>query len=451
MDEDTEQLTAESHAGTVFRHSLMTLGSRVGIVLVNIPTSILIARMLGAEGQGAYTSAIVFPSIFAFIGLLGIDASHTFLLSRRRYSAAQINGQSALLSVLVTAYTVPAYLVFLRFYGGASDPELRALLGLGAVLIPVLLLKYLAVAFLLGLQKIKWFNAANIIQAASLLIFMVANLLVFRGGVRGAVLAYLASEVTVGIVGLRMALREAGGGALIERPPPEMLRKSVKYGLQGHVGNVLVQFTYRFDMFLILSMLGVGAQGLYSIAVILAEKLVHIPRSVQVVLFPKLSSLPVEESNELTPRVLRNALFLTALAGVALYLLSRPLLVLFYGTEFVGGLRSFRVLLPGVVMLTACSILSGDFSARDRRIYHTIANAIGFAVNVSLCLLWIPAIGIEGAAWASTVAYSLEATIMLLFFRKLSGRGILESTVIGADDLRLYLRILGRVFGRTGG
>lgn len=449
MDEETEQLTVESHAGAIFRQSLMTLGSRVGIVLINIPTSILIARLLGAEGQGAYTSAVVFPSLFAFIGLLGIDASHTFLMSRKRYSPAQVNGQSLILSVLVTAYTVPAYLAFLRFYGGAADPGMRALLTLGALLIPVLLLKYLAVAFLLGLQKIKWFNAANIIQAVSLLLFMVVNLFILRGGVRGAVLAYLASEVTVGLVGLRMAMRTAGAGALIERPPPGMLRKSVKYGLQGHAGNVLVQFTYRFDMFLILSMLGAGAQGLYSIAVILAEKLMHIPRSVQVVLFPRLSSLPVEESNRLTPRVLRNSMFLTALAGVALYLLSRPLLLLFYGTEFIGGLRAFQILIPGVVMLTASAILSGDFSARDRRIYHTIANAVGFSVNVSLCFLWIPRLGIEGAAWASTVAYTLEAAIMLAFFRRLSGRGIWESIVIRSEDVALYGRLLRRLLGRA--
>jgi O-antigen/teichoic acid export membrane protein len=448
MNEEFDELTTESHAASVFRHSLMTLGSRVGIVLINIPTSILIARVLGAEGQGAYTSAVVFPTIFAFIGLLGIDASHTFLLSRRRYSPAQVNGQSLFLSVLVTAYTVPAYLVFLRLYHGAADPELRSLLTLGAFIVPVLLLKYLAVAFLLGLQKIKWFNVANILQAAALLVFMAANFFLFHGGVRGAVIAYLVSEVAVSLVGLRMAVREAGEGPLIEKPPPDMLRKSIKYGLQGHVGNVLVQFTYRFDMFLILSMLGAGAQGLYSIAVILAEKLVHIPRSVQVVLFPKLSSMTIEESNELTPRVLRNSLFLTAAAGVLLFLLSRPLLLLFYGTAFIGGLRSFQILIPGVVMLTASTILSGDFSARDRRIYHTIANAIGFSLNVSLCLMWIPTIGIEGAAWASTAAYSLEAAIMLVFFRKLSGRGVWESTVIGREDIGLYVRILRRALGR---
>ncbi|MBN2564959.1 MAG: polysaccharide biosynthesis protein, partial [Candidatus Eisenbacteria bacterium] len=57
-------------------------------------------------------------------------------------------------------------------------------------------------------------------------------------------------------------------------------------------------------------------------------------------------------------------------------------------------------------------------------------------------------LGIEGAAWASTVAYSLEAVIMLAFFRRLSGNGLWESTVIRRDDLRDYARILRRAFGR---
>jgi O-antigen/teichoic acid export membrane protein len=58
-----------------------------------MPTSTLVARHLGAEGQDAYASAIVFPTLFAFVGLLGIDASHTFFLSKKRYSLSEIGRQ----------------------------------------------------------------------------------------------------------------------------------------------------------------------------------------------------------------------------------------------------------------------------------------------------------------------------------------------------------------------
>ena len=430
--------TDGSPARTVFRHSLATLGTRIGIVVVNIPASILVARLLGTEGQGSYASAVIFPTLFAFIGLLGIDAAHTYLLSGKRAPLGQINAQSLRLVVVLSLVITPIYLVFIRFYRGAEALELASILSLAGAIVPILLAKYLSVALLLGLQRIKWFNVANAVQAVALLGLMCLNFLVFDGGVRGAVVAYMVSEISVTAIAIAVARREAAGRPLLETPAPGLFRRSIIYALQGHVGNVLVQFSYRFDMFLVLSMVGLAGQGLYSIAVVLAEKLSHIPQSVQVVLFPKLSSLPTEEANRLTPRVLRSSLFLTAVAAVALLLLSRPVLLLFYGTEYLPGLRALQILVPGIVALSIAKILAGDFSSRDRRIYHTIATAIGFALNLSLCLVWIPRMGIEGAAWASTVSYTVQSVVVLVFFRKLSGNGIFESIVIRGDDLRLF-------------
>ncbi|MBM3307201.1 MAG: polysaccharide biosynthesis C-terminal domain-containing protein [Candidatus Eisenbacteria bacterium] len=448
MQESLEDGVVERAGRSVLRHSIMTFGTRVAIVLVNVPTSILIARLLGVQGQGAYSSSVILPTLFAFAGLLGVDSAHTFLLSRREFSRAQVNGQSLLLAGVLAAVITPLYLVFLRFYNAAADPGLRSVLTVGATLIPVLLAKYLAVAFLLGLEDIRRFNLANLLQAAALLALMAANLLVFRGGVRGAIVAYATSELAATGVGVAVACRAAHGGRLVERPPRVLLRRSLVYGLQGHLGNILVLFTYRFDTFLVLSMAGLPAQGLYSIAVVLAEKLSHIPESIQVVLFPRLAALDAKEANRLTPRAVRSSLLATTVAAVALWLLSRPLLLLFFGEEFLGSLGALRVLLPGVVMLSVGKILSTDFSGRDRRVYYTVGTAIAFAINVVLGVLWIPRWGIVGAAWASTVAYTVQAAVMLAFFRRLSGKGALETVVPGREEAAVFLGLLRKALGR---
>jgi len=451
VDEHSNADVIESPARAVFRHSVMTLGTRVAIVLINVPTSIMIARLLGADGQGTYASSIVFPTMFAFFGLMGLDAAHTFLISKRRYDLAEVNGQSLAMLVVLSAVITPVYLVFIRHYEGASDPELQRTLSLAAVLIPILLTKYLAVAMFLGLKRIRLFNLVNLVQAAVLLVLMVLNLFVLRGGARWAVAAYAISEVLVVLFAFRAIRSETKGGPMFAKPPPGMFRKSLVYGLQGHLGGILTQFTYRFDMFLVLSMVGLRAQGLYSISVLLAEKLSHIPQSVNVVLFPQVSSLSKEEANALTPRVTRNSLFMVAVAGAALFLLSRPLLMLFYGTEFLPALRAFRILIPGIVTLSVAKILSGDLSGRDHRIYHTVATAIAFAVNVVLCLLWIPGRGIEGAAWASTAAYTLQSALMLAFFTRLSGCGLRETVLIRREDLALYGGLIRKLLGRGEG
>lgn len=449
MDETTGAQTSESPARAVFRHSVMTFGTRLAIILVNVPTSIMIARTLGVDGQGTYASAVVFPTMFAFFGLMGLDAAHTFLISRGRYSLPQVSGQSLILTIVLSAIITPIYLVFLRFYEGAADPGLRAILNLAAVLIPILLIKYLSVSIFLGLKRIRLFNLVNLTQAAALLAFMCLNLFVFRGGVRGALIAYAVSEALV-IAYVWVAVRRAtAGDRMFERPPPGMFRKSIIYGLQGHLGGILIQFTYRFDMFLVLSTLGLKAQGFYSISVLLAEKLSHIPQSVNVVLFPEISSMSDEEANALTPRVTRSSLFLVLIAGAVLYLVSRPLLVLFYGTAFLPALRAFQILIPGIVTLSVAKILSSDLNGRDRRIYHTVATAIAFATNVALCLAWIPRYGIEGAAWASTVAYTLQSVLMLVFFTRLSGCGLSETVFIQREDLALYGGLIRKLTTRA--
>jgi O-antigen/teichoic acid export membrane protein len=447
LNEQIDTETGESPARAVLRHSVMTLGTRMAIVLVNIPTSIMIARLLGTDGQGTYASAVVFPAMFAFIGLMSLDAAHTYLISRGRYRLSQINGQSLILTIVLSAIITPAYLIFIHYYRGASGAELRTTLSLAAVLIPILLAKYLSVAMFLGLQRIRLFNLVNLVQAAALLVLMTLSLLVLKGGARLAVGAYAISETFVLLFAFRTLREQSASGPMFERPPRGMFRKSIVYGLQGHFGGILTQFTYRFDMFLVLSMLGLREQGLYSISVLLAEKLSHIPQSVNVVLFPQVSSLSTEDANALTPRVTRNSLFVVLVAGGVLYLVSRPLLLLFYGTQFLPSLQAFRILIPGIVTLSVAKILSSDLSGRDRRLYHTVATAIAFTINVLLCLAWIPRMGIAGAAWASTVAYTVQSVAMLAFFTRLSGCGLSETVLIRREDLSLYAGLLRKLVG----
>jgi len=196
VHDEIEPEVAEKAGRDVLRHSILTFGTRMGIVLVNIPTSILVARLLGTAGQGTYASAIVFPAMFAFIALLGIDSAHTFLLSKKRYPLTEINGQTVILTVILSAIITPAYILFVKSYRGAATPEIKEILILAAALVPILLAKYFSIALMLGLQRIRWFNLANLVQALVLLAFMCVNLFVVHGGVRGAVIAYLVSEVT---------------------------------------------------------------------------------------------------------------------------------------------------------------------------------------------------------------------------------------------------------------
>jgi O-antigen/teichoic acid export membrane protein len=273
----------------------------------------------------------------------------------------------------------------------------------------------------------------------------VAALLLRDGGVAAAVLAYVASTAALLLLGIAWvvgALRRAEPAPL--RPSGELLRFGLGYGLRGHAGVLFSQLTYRFDQVLVTRMLGIEAQGLYSIAVLLAEKLGHIPASVQLVLFPRVSGLSSEEANRLTPRACRLTLSAALLAAAFLFALGETLIRLFYSEAFLGSLPAFHALLAGTVALSLTRPLSGDLSGRNRRLAPTIATAAAFLVNLALDLLWIPRHGIVGAAWASTVAYALQSALLVAVFWRVTGVGPRALFVPTREDLRALSRAARR-------
>jgi len=67
----------------------------------------------------------------------------------------------------------------------------------------------------------------------------------------------------------------------------------------------------------------------------------------------------------------------------------------------------------------------------------------------------VPRYGINGAAASSSISYGLTALLTLAVFRRLSGRGIAETLIIRASDLRalwaMLMAIVGRLRGRRTG
>jgi O-antigen/teichoic acid export membrane protein len=229
------------------------------------------------------------------------------------------------------------------------------------------------------------------------------------------------------------------------RPSASLLAGSLSYGLRGLLAAVLTTFVYRFDTVLVLRWLGATAQGQYFVAVFVAEKLTHITASVQAVLFPHVSAAAPDAADRLTPRVCRHTLYWVLLAAAALFALAKPLLANFYGAQAEACIAPMRILLPGIAALTLAKLLSADLSGRNRRFLPTLFVAVTLGVNILLNLWWTRRWGIVGAAWASTVAYALQAVLMVAYFRTVTGVSPAQLLVPRREDVDAYLGLIRRL------
>jgi O-antigen/teichoic acid export membrane protein len=416
-----------------------TFLSRILITLINIPISMLIAHRLGAEGQGAYAAMLALTSLWGTSCLLGLDTAHTYFLAGRRYSANAIVTHGIFWSLALSAVAAPLYLVLAPLAAPSDQPGLLpTVLVISALAVPLTIARYFVLAVFLGEGQVDRFNLLNVLSNLVLLIALILLLVRMPGTVVQAAWAYLISlAVFIGLGGfwIWVRLRRIAGGFrwTFDR---SLLRHGLIYGLKGHLGNLVVQMTYRQDQILVTRMQGLEQQGLYSVAVMLAEKLSHISASVQLVLFPRISGSSREEANALTPRVCRLTLWIVLIAAAGLFVLGDLVLRILYPAEFAGALPSLRILLPGVAALSVSKVLSGDLSGRNRRVAPTIAMTAAFLVNLGLNLAWIPRYGIEGAAWASNVAYLLQTAALVGIFSHASGVAPLDVLIPKASDFR---------------
>ena len=399
----------------------ITAGAQFISLILGVGTSVILARVLGPDGKGIYTLAMLLPSLIVTSGNLGIAPATAYYVARGEFRRQEILGNNILLSMGIGGMGILAGLVLVLFFREAIFPDVaRGYLLLALPLVPVNIFFSYVRYVLLGAQRIKEFNYVQITQSALFLGFIALALIGLKAGVSGAILAALLSWLVVDVLVFRFARRVSGG--IDTNLNITYIKRAATYGIQAHLANILWFLNFRLDMFLVNGFLGPAAVGLYSVGVALAEKLWMISQAASIVLFPRVAAETEEKRRkEFTPLVARSVLWTTALGALILAFLSRWIVLLLYSEAFLPAVGALQALLPGIVAVSAGRVLGDDIAGRGRPMLNTYRGVIVVATNVALNLLWIPRYGIVGAAWASTASYTVSFLMALFFYCRISG------------------------------
>lgn len=425
-------------SGKFVRGTTVTFTTGVINLLIGVGTSVILARVLGPEGRGIYALAMLLPSLIMTFGNLGIGPATTYYVARGEFRWQEILGNNVLLSVGVGAGGTLAGLVVALLFGKTIFPGLPpGYLLLALVLVPLEVFFSYVNSILLGAQRIKEFNYVQIAQSALFLGFIALALLGVRAGVTGAILAGLFTWLFADALVFRLAKTVAGGVEL--KSNAFYIKRATTYGVQAHLSNILGFLNYRVDMFLVNGFLGPAAVGLFAVGVGLVEKLWMISQAASIVLLPRVAAETEEQRRtEFTLLVARTVLWTTALGALVLAILSRWIVLLLYSEAYLPAVGALQALLAGVVTLSAGKVLANDIAGRGFPRLNIYTGLAAVATNVALNLLWIPRYGIVGAAWASTVSYTVSSLGALFFYCRLSGNPWTKAVFPQRGDWELY-------------
>ena len=119
---------------------------------------------------------------------------------------------------------------------------------------------------------------------------------------------------------------------------------------------------------------------------------------------------------------------------------------LFFGAEFSGMTASLRILLPGTLIYGLGAALSGFFTYQQGRPWMAaIIAGTALLIDLALAVVFVPSMGIDGAALATTVSYGVAMVLALALFTRSSGLGLADTFRFGRSDIDDYRRLWARL------
>ncbi|HTY07933.1 MAG TPA: oligosaccharide flippase family protein [Candidatus Edwardsbacteria bacterium] len=421
--------------------SLHTFLAQAGGLACGLASGVVIARAMGPTAKGAIAVYTLIAGFLALVGNLGLGLANVHLVARNEYPARTAWANS--LWVAAAAGSLLAAAAF--FLAPLAGIALRRPLDMGLLVISLVSVPWLLwfdyqSNLLRGLQRIGWFNAANLLRQAGRLALLAILVVGLRGGTAGALWS---ANVALAAAGLAcwLLIRSTGNAGLA--PSWHRLKAASAYGLKGQAGQLIQFFNYRLDMILLALFWSNREVGIYTTAVFAAELVWYIPSAVATVLLPKISAVtePAQGADR-SARAIRHTLLWSLAAAAVLAALAKPLITGLYGPSFAPAVPALWVLLAGVAALAPGKVIVSHLAAIGKSQYVSYMALAGLGLTLALDLLLIPRYGIIGAAAASALAYGGSGLACLYWMKRETGLGIRSSLVPRRDDWQDYRELM---------
>jgi O-antigen/teichoic acid export membrane protein len=417
-------------------------------ILIALATVVVTSNSLGVDGRGVFVlGATAVGIVTAVSGGLTAAVAYQVANQRRKPGDVLANGELIAGSVGVVAIAI-------GIAGGSvfAGEASRVSLAVGAASAAVIVNGVLAGVYL-GNDSLVRYNVCLVAPPLLAAIGIVS--VIFVAGERtpeAALGAYAAGQwaatpILVALGGWRMVL----AGVSFERT---LTRRMVTFALMAGLSSAISYLNYRADTFVVDHFKGQSGVAVYSNAVYIAESLWQFSGSIALAAYARLGALDREDAAELTTRVMRHTLIVLLAVCTGLFIFADIIVDLLFSPEYHAMAGALRILLPGTLLFGMAAAFSGFFVYnRGKPWISAVVAGVGLIVDMILCFVLIPSMGVDGAATASAVAYAVAivaALIVFVYDTKMSPVRIFKFTRADIDDYRVLIGRLRDAWSRRG-
>jgi O-antigen/teichoic acid export membrane protein len=378
------------------RDVAVQLVARAGNLVLGVVATAVVARALGGEGFGEWSTLLVVAQMAGYLADLGVEqvaVSRAAQQGRERDWIGALVSLRTLISVPATA--VAAVVVLLL---ASNDDMVVSGLLLAATILATGPSSTRAILQLrvrndlnmvvITFNSVLWTGAAIALAAAD------SGMVAFAAAFLAVTWATVAVQVVLALRAGRISLR---GG----RP---LLRPLTAAGIPVAISGLLILAYARIDQVLVYELAGAREAGLYAAAYRILEQSHFLPLAVATTFLPLVAAAhgaDIARARRMTQHVI-NYMAVGSLPAFAFTLVaSEQVIRLLFGDAFVPAAPALPVLM-GAFVVICFGYLSGNLVivlGLQRRFLRYALVALVF--NVALNLVLIPPYGFLAAAWVT--------------------------------------------------
>ncbi|MCU4975378.1 flippase [Halobacteria archaeon AArc-m2/3/4] len=392
---------------------------RVIVSLLAALLSIFLARYLGPDSYGLFRLALSLFAIIAIFVQWGIPKSAARYISITETDSAKANIilfsliYNILLGLLATAFLFVGKDIIIDFF---DEPRLRPLLFLGVLYLFTSVVEYNIRYAFQGLNVIKYSSLVNIFSGSGRF-FVVTTLVLLGFGVQGAFIGYISGSVISALIGVYFLKRIINRFSLDfdKGLQQRILKYSVPIGFMK-----ISDSTQRIDELLIAFYIGPAAVGVYSVCKQIT-KFLEIPAAT--VGFSIAPSFGFEDdldqkntAKKAYQNLLEKILLFYFPVCMVIAVISEDVLLGLFGSEYVNGTKTLQILMLFVLFRSISKLTNSSIDYMGRAKYRSYAMFVVLIILISGNIIFIPVLGIEGAAMTTVLAYGIYSltTVIIL-------------------------------------
>lgn len=407
---------------TIFAKRIGLVGvANIAVGLQGLILLPILTKMLGASGYGIWSQLMVTISLITPLAVLGLTQSMArFVSSKKDIKDVQEVFYSISFTVLFASLILSTMLFLISESFAVillKDISIVLIIKVAAFVITLDALDRTTRAFFTASMQLKIYSVFLILRTC-VEVGLIAYAVLSGFGIFGAVIALVTSRVILLLVMISYIISKIG----FKLPNFSKVQSYLRFGLPMVPAVMFAWIIHSSDRYMIGYFMGSAPVGIYAAAYNIGFVIHMFLNPIGIVLFPTLSKLWDEKKIVKFKTYLIYSLkyyLMIAIPSIfGLSVLADELLSILSTPEFSSGAILVPFITSGVVLYGVYSIFHYVLTSAKRTDLIAISLGISSVINITLNILFIPKLGLSGAAIATLITYSFTGVVVLFLSYK---------------------------------